>query len=70
MGKSAVIVDTSLDSAEVAAAQQTRDDVDKNAKNAEEGDVAVASNEGVERPGERAFENLTDLQNEEFVFVF
>lgn len=70
MGKSAVIVDTSLDSAEVAAAQQTRDDVDKNAKNAEEGDVAVASNEGVERPGEKAFENLTDLQNEEFVFVF
>ncbi|KAI0844059.1 MFS general substrate transporter [Daldinia vernicosa] len=70
MGKSAVIVDTSLDSAEVAAAQQTGDDVDKNTRNAEEGDVAAASNEDVERPGERAFENLTDLQNEEFVFVF
>ncbi|KAI1660405.1 MFS general substrate transporter [Daldinia decipiens] len=69
MGKSAVIVDTSLDSAEEVAAQQIRDDADKNAKNAEEGDVAAASTE-VERPGERAFENLTDLQNEEFVFVF
>ncbi|KAF3059659.1 hypothetical protein GL218_04814 [Daldinia childiae] len=70
MGKSAVIIDTSLDSAEVAAAQQTRDDMDKSARNAEEGDIAAASNEEVERPGERAFENLTDLQNEEFVFVF
>ncbi|KAI1137718.1 MFS general substrate transporter [Hypoxylon sp. FL0543] len=77
MGKSAVIVDTSLDSAEevaASAAQKTREDGDKtetgNVRNAEEGDVATSSSEEVERPGERAFENLTDLQNEEFVFVY
>ncbi|KAI0179736.1 MFS general substrate transporter [Hypoxylon sp. FL1284] len=65
MGKSAVIVDTSLDSpeeVEAAAAQ--------NAKGVEEGDVPAGSNEELERPGDRAFENLTDLQNEEFVFIY
>ncbi|KAI0107381.1 MFS general substrate transporter [Hypoxylon sp. NC0597] len=81
MGKSAVIVDTSLDSAEDAAAaaaaaaaqkkqEEGNDNEIGNIRNAEGGDVAAGSSEEVERPGERAFENLTDLQNEEFVFVY
>ncbi|OTA55815.1 MFS general substrate transporter [Hypoxylon sp. EC38] len=80
MGKSAVIIDTSLDSAEdaaaaaaVAAEQKKQEEANENEigniRNAEAGDV-VGSGEEVERPGERAFENLTDLQNEEFVFVY
>ncbi|KAI1100540.1 MFS general substrate transporter [Jackrogersella minutella] len=79
MGKSAVIVDTSLDSPEeVAAAAAAAAAESKVAgvndtgdiKNAEEGDVANAAAEEVERPGDRAFLNLTDLENEDFVFVF
>ncbi|KAI1385548.1 MFS general substrate transporter [Hypoxylon trugodes] len=60
MGKSAIIVDTSLDSAKEVAARE-----EINAATAE-----ATGGEEVERPGERAFENLTDLQNEEFVFVY
>ena len=56
MGKSAVIVDTSLDTAEEAAARQT---------------AADGQGEAAEAPtGDRAFENATDLENEEFVFVY
>ncbi|KAI1397772.1 MFS general substrate transporter [Hypoxylon fuscum] len=69
MGKSAVIVDTSLDSPEEEAAAAERRE-HENVTGAEEGDAtATAPDDEVERPGDRAFENLTDLQNEEFVFV-
>lgn len=76
MGKSAVIIDTSLDSPEEIAAaatttaQQSQQNDGQNARNAEEGDASASPGDDVERPGDRAFENLTDLQNEEFVFVF
>lgn len=56
MGKSAVIVDTSLDSAEEAAARQAAADGEGEAPGAVTGD--------------RAFENATDLENEDFVFVY
>ncbi|KAI2627854.1 MFS general substrate transporter [Hypoxylon sp. NC1633] len=70
--------------ATVAAAHRNREAdaaAAGNVKRAEEGDAIVAaaaaapaaagsSDEEIERPGERAFENLTDLQNEEFVFVY
>ncbi|KAI8962113.1 MFS general substrate transporter [Daldinia sp. FL1419] len=56
--KSVVVIDTNLDPAE-------------SIRNVEGGGVAAAtSGEDVERLGERAFENLTDLQNEEFIFIF
>lgn len=61
MGKSAVIIDTSLESAEVAAAMQG---------SAAENGAAEDQTAANEALGEHAFENLTDLQNEEFVFVF
>ncbi|KAI1483597.1 MFS general substrate transporter [Daldinia eschscholtzii] len=72
MGKSAVIVDTSLDPSEDAAvAHQNSDGVGKNTRNTEGGNATAGTpTKDVESPGERAFENLTDLQNEEFVFVF
>ncbi|KAI1758511.1 MFS general substrate transporter [Hypoxylon sp. FL1150] len=70
MGKSAVIIDTSLDSPEEIAAQQSREVDRESPRSAEEGDASTSPSEDVERPGDRAFENLTDLQNEEFVFVF
>ncbi|KAL7619680.1 hypothetical protein AAE478_010221 [Parahypoxylon ruwenzoriense] len=73
MGKSAVIVDTSLDSEEqAAAAAAAAPQIEENENvGEEESNVAVASSNGeVGRPGERAFENLTDLQNEDFIFVF
>ena len=54
LGKSAVIVDTSLDTAEEAAARQA----------AAEGEAPDATT------GDRAFENATDLENEDFVFVY
>ncbi|KAK6953681.1 hypothetical protein Daesc_005986 [Daldinia eschscholtzii] len=72
MGKSAVIVDTSLDPSEDAAVvQQNSDGVGKNTRKTENGNATAGTpTKGVEIPGERAFEDLTDLQNEEFVFVF
>ncbi|OTB00631.1 hypothetical protein M426DRAFT_15316 [Hypoxylon sp. CI-4A] len=84
MGKSAVIVDSSMDSpdeiaATTAAAATTAQGSDahliKNDRNAEEGEAAgnpaaVAPGEGVEQPGEKAFENLTDRDNEEFIYVY
>ncbi|KAI2469060.1 MFS general substrate transporter [Annulohypoxylon bovei var. microspora] len=79
MGKPAIIIDTSLDSPEeiaeaAAAAAALKKSAGENdagdVKNAEEGDRAGASADEVEGPGDRAFENLTDLENEEFVFVF
>lgn len=57
MGKQAVLFDSSLDSAEEVAARQAL----LNADGPVEGDAAE---------GARAFENLTDLQNEEFIFVY
>ncbi|XXH01967.1 hypothetical protein Hte_008330 [Hypoxylon texense] len=79
MGKPAVIVDTSLDSPEEVAAAaaaaagrrgSSGENAGESARSAEEGDVSASpNNEEVERPGDRAFENLTDLQNEDFVFV-
>jgi len=66
MGKSAVIVDTSLVSAEEAEEMQA------GRAAAEDGTGTAAG--GLEgtggQVGERAFENLTDLVNEEFVFVY
>ncbi|KAL0936815.1 allantoate permease [Colletotrichum truncatum] len=66
MGKSAVIIDTSLFSAEEAermrqAGQPAGSDGHEMAAPGEDAQVDV---------GARAFDNLTDLQNEEFVFVF
>lgn len=65
LGKSAVIIDTSLDAESPQAAET------ENARNVEEGDAAIGAvyNDEMERPGDRAFENLTDMQNEDFVFV-
>lgn len=67
MGKSAVIIDTSLFSAEEAekmkqAGQSTGDNGHELTTSGEEN---VQDNVGA-----RAFDNLTDLENEEFVFVF
>ncbi|KAI5863808.1 MFS general substrate transporter [Durotheca rogersii] len=58
MGKSAVIIDTSLDSEKEAAA----------ALEAENKTAGVEDAPTVQT-GDRAFEDLTDLENEEFVFV-
>ncbi|KAI0382478.1 MFS general substrate transporter [Hypomontagnella monticulosa] len=77
MGKSAVIVDTSMTSdkeaaaAVAAAAALQRQEGGDDIRPAAEGDVTeMALDDSVEQPGERAFENLTDLNNEEFVFVY
>ncbi|KAI1804457.1 MFS general substrate transporter [Daldinia bambusicola] len=72
MGKSAVIVDISLDSSKDAAAMQQKDiNGNRDAINTDEGDIIAApSTKDVGKSGGRAFENLTDLQNEDFVFVF
>ncbi|KXJ90136.1 major facilitator superfamily transporter [Microdochium bolleyi] len=74
VGKSAVIVDTSLDSAEDAARRAgTRygDEIDEEMFREEvcTHDEPAGRNNESERLGEHAFEDLTDLQNEEFVFV-
>ncbi|KAI1484885.1 major facilitator superfamily transporter [Biscogniauxia mediterranea] len=66
MGKPAVVVDTSLDSAKEAAAKQALAKAD----GTPEGNAAAVEEAAQVVVGERAFENLTDLQNEEFVFVF
>ncbi|TIC93691.1 putative transporter [Colletotrichum higginsianum] len=73
MGKSAVILDTSLYSA-VEAEKMQRDQAAAAAgrQAGEEGhEMAVAGEENAQEDvGARAFDNLTDLENEEFVFVF
>ncbi|KAK7966672.1 uncharacterized protein PG986_000949 [Apiospora aurea] len=62
VGKSAVILDTSLDSAkeaerrQAAAAAAAGDDVNGS---------AVENNDG-----DKAFENVTDLENEDFVYCY
>ncbi|KAI1633780.1 major facilitator superfamily transporter [Biscogniauxia mediterranea] len=66
MGKPAVVVDTSLDSAKEAAAKQALAKAD----GTPEGNTAAVEEAVQVVVGDRAFENLTDLQNEEFVFVF
>ncbi|KAI1500410.1 major facilitator superfamily domain-containing protein [Biscogniauxia marginata] len=66
MGKPAVLVDTSLDSAKEAAAKQALAKADGTA----EGNAAAIEEATKMVVGERAFENLTDLENEEFVFVY
>ncbi|OLN87698.1 putative transporter C757.13-like protein 2 [Colletotrichum chlorophyti] len=67
MGKSAVIIDTSLFSAEEAEKM-------KNAGQPAGADghemAAAGETNAQDDVGARAFENLTDLENEEFVFVF
>ncbi|KAI1459742.1 MFS general substrate transporter [Annulohypoxylon moriforme] len=76
MGKPAVIIDTSLDSPEeVAAAAAAAAAMKKTVGENEAGDVknadeAAAAADDAERPGDRAFDNLTDLENEDFVFVY
>ncbi|TDZ60888.1 putative transporter [Colletotrichum trifolii] len=72
MGKSAVIVDTSLFSAAEAEKMRRAGQPPPPAgadghEMAEAGEDAAAAQENV---GSRAFENLTDLENDEFVFVF
>lgn len=67
LGKSAVIVDVSLDSAEEAAARQAARQRLTDSEAVERNEEETSSSS---RLGERAFENLTDLQNEEFVFVY
>ncbi|CCF41541.1 major facilitator superfamily transporter [Colletotrichum higginsianum] len=73
MGKSAVILDTSLYSA-VEAEKMQRDQAAAAAgrQAGEEGhEMAAAGEENAQEDvGARAFDNLTDLENEEFVFVF
>lgn len=74
MGKSAVILDTSLYSA-VEAEKMQRDQAAAAAAGrqaGEEGHEMAANGEenAQEDVGARAFDNLTDLENEEFVFVF
>lgn len=75
MGKSAIIVDTSLDTAEEVARRKANGATQGNG----ESDVATRLIEEVdsddsrqgsrERVGEHAFDDLTDLKNEEFIFV-
>ncbi|KAI8223617.1 putative transporter [Colletotrichum sp. SAR 10_99] len=69
MGKSAVIIDTSLFSAAEAERMQAAGQLTGTGDGQE---MAAAGDEGTTAGdvGARAFENLTDLQNEEFVFVF
>ncbi|KAK6081873.1 allantoate permease [Seiridium cupressi] len=62
MGKSAVIVDTSLESTERAVVTQG---TGVNESGTAEGHPSTTG-----AIGEHAFENLTDLENEEFIFVF
>ena len=65
MGKSAVIIDESLDAPEEIERRRAARAL-AGEGNAPEGVAAVSDS----RVGERAFENLTDLKNEEFVFVY
>ncbi|KAH8673517.1 major facilitator superfamily transporter [Xylariales sp. PMI_506] len=64
LGKSAVIIDTSLQSADEVAIGQA----------AIINTTDVGTIEGIvartQATGDRAFDNLTDLQNEEFIFVY
>ncbi|KAI1326257.1 MFS general substrate transporter [Xylariaceae sp. FL0255] len=67
LGKSATIIDTSLDSSEeVDAKRQARANAGLGTA---EGEGVVAELE-LEALGERAFEDLTDMENDEFVFVY
>ncbi|KAK8100876.1 MFS general substrate transporter, partial [Apiospora kogelbergensis] len=62
MGKSAVILDTSLDSAKEAARRQTAADAAAG--------VSVADNAATSPVTDKAFDNATDLKNEDFVFCY
>ncbi|KAF9871330.1 allantoate permease [Colletotrichum karsti] len=66
MGKSAVIIDTSLFSAEEAERMQQAGQP----AGGDGHEMAAPGEDGAGDVGARAFDNLTDLQNEEFVFVF
>lgn len=69
MGKSAVIIDTSLFSA--AEAEKAKQEQAAQAAGDNGHEMAAAGEEQAEENvGARAFDNLTDLENEEFVFVF
>ncbi|KAK8030855.1 hypothetical protein PG990_000589 [Apiospora arundinis] len=64
MGKSAVILDTSLDSAEEAERRQAAADAA-----AAPGD-SIADRAAANTAGDKAFDNATDLENEDFVFCY
>ncbi|KAK1511391.1 major facilitator superfamily transporter, partial [Colletotrichum abscissum] len=69
MGKSAVIIDTSLFSA--AEAEKAKQEQAAQIAGDNGHEMAAAGEEQAEENvGARAFDNLTDLENEEFVFVF
>jgi hypothetical protein len=63
LGKSAVIIDTSLYSAEEAERMASQTGAGAADATTPDGDV------GQGQVGDRAFDDLTDLENEEFVFV-
>lgn len=65
LGKSAIIIDESLDAPEEIERRRARRAAAGESQ-ATEGTAVSADN----RVGERAFENLTDIKNEEFVFVY
>ncbi|GKT63871.1 major facilitator superfamily transporter [Colletotrichum tofieldiae] len=70
MGKSAVIVDTSLFSA-AEAEKMKQDQAASRTAGDNEHEMTTPGEENVQEDiGARAFDNLTDLENEEFVFVF
>ena len=79
LGKSAVVVDQSLDSPEevaAAAAATARRRREGSASGTGPGQVgegaddAAAEQQALEEVGAKAFENMTDLKNEDFVFVY
>lgn len=69
MGKSAVIIDTSLFSAAEAEKAKQEQAAQAAGDNGHEM-AATGEEQAEENVGARAFDNLTDLENEEFVFVF
>lgn len=79
LGKSAVILDSSLDSAEEVerrrVAQGNLQRAESTAVAEPDAQQTVASEHDTQeqqqrRVGDKAFENMTDLENEEFVFVY
>ncbi len=62
LGKSAVVYDTSLDTVEEAERRQ--------AAAVLEGGGEANPNTADHEIGDHAFENMTDLQNEDFIFVY
>ncbi|KAL2760982.1 hypothetical protein ACRALDRAFT_1059302 [Sodiomyces alcalophilus JCM 7366] len=69
LGKSASIVDYSLYSAEDADRARRLAELAR-AQDTEAGDTGGADEGSRDRVGSRAFDDMTDLQNEEFLYVF